>query len=393
MTDPNVDRLLLGGMTPAQFMRRHWQKKPLLVRGAVERVNEIGLGRAQLFRLAQCADVESRLITRFDNGWRLRHGPLPRRALPALDRPGWTLLVQGMDRHEEAMHRFVQRHFDFLPAARLDDAMVSYASDCGGVGPHVDRYDVFLLQTHGRRHWRIGQAKGAGHNVVPDLPLKILAQFAPKQEFLLEPGDMLYLPPNCAHEGTAVGGNCITCSVGFRSPTQHELAADLLMRLADQTGEVEAKRWYRDPTQVAMATPGRIPPELIKFAQVGVRQALQAKHAVERVLGEQLSEPHPTVWFEAGDTLPDSDALQSPLRLDRRSRMLYDAHCIYLNGESRAVSGREARVLRRLADRRQLDASDLRGCGAGLRACLIEWLEAGWLHSECDDDERPGDPA
>ncbi len=391
MTAPDVPCRLLGELTPAQFMQRHWQKKPLLVRSAVADANEIPVARARLFKLAQHADVESRLITGFAGEWRLRHGPLPRRALPALDRPGWTLLVQGVDRHDEAMHRFLQKQFDFLPAARLDDVMVSYASDRGGVGAHVDRYDVFLLQARGQRRWRIGQAKGVGTDFVPDLPLKILARFEPQQAFLLEPGDLLYLPPNWAHEGTAVGADCITCSVGFRAPAQHELAADLLARLADRASEVQEGHHFHDPAQEAVATPGRIPDQLIEFARNAVRQASQVADAVPRVLGEQLSEPHASVWFEAGASPSDTNPLQAPLRLDRRSRMLYDAHCIYLNGESRAASGREARILRRLADRRQLDAVDLRGCSTDLRACLIEWIEAGWLHAEGGAEASPRD--
>ncbi len=135
-------------------MRRHWQRKPLLVRAAWPQATP-PLTRAQLFALAADPDVESRLVCRLGAGWSVRHGPLPRRSLPPLRQAGWTLLVQGVDLFVDAAHQML-RPFRFVPDARLDDLMVSYASDGGGVGPHVDAYDVFLLQLQGRRRWRIG---------------------------------------------------------------------------------------------------------------------------------------------------------------------------------------------------------------------------------------------
>ena len=196
---------LLGGLSPARFMQRHWQKKPLLVRQAVAGIKPL-LSRAELFALAADAAVESRLIVRGADGWQLKRGPLARRALPPLAQRDWTLLVQGVDLHDERAHALLQQ-FRFVPDARLDDLMISYASDGGGVGPHFDSYDVFLLQTHGRRRWRIGRQKNL--SLVEGLPLKILADFQPEQEHVLEPGDMLYLPPRWAHDGVAEG-ECMT---------------------------------------------------------------------------------------------------------------------------------------------------------------------------------------
>lgn len=148
---------LLGGLSPALFMRRVWQRRPLLVRGAWPGVQP-PLSRAALFALAAHDDVESRLVCRDGTRWSVRHGPLPRRTLPPLKQPRWTLLVQGVDLHDEAAHRML-RPFRFVPDARLDDLMISYASDGGGVGAHVDAYDVFLLQLQGRRRWRVGRAR------------------------------------------------------------------------------------------------------------------------------------------------------------------------------------------------------------------------------------------
>jgi len=173
---------LLGGLSAAEFMRRHWQKKPLLVRQAVA-LDGPPVTRNALFDLAARDDVESRLIVRAGSRWSVRSGPIARRQLPPLATRAWTLLVQGVDLHEESAHRLLRR-FRFIADARLDDVMCSYASDGGGVGPHVDSYDVFLLQTRGRRRWRIGRA--AKPRLRDDVPLKMLADFVPGEEWLLD---------------------------------------------------------------------------------------------------------------------------------------------------------------------------------------------------------------
>ena len=165
---------LLGGLSPHDFMRRHWQKRPLMIRAAAPDAGKL-VDRATLFRLAARDDVESRLVVRDGERWSVRQGPIARRALPAATAAPWTLLVQGVDLHLDAAHRLLGR-FRFVPDARLDDLMVSYATDGGGVGPHVDSYDVFLLQLHGRRRWRVGRV-GRKPALRPDAPLKILAGF------------------------------------------------------------------------------------------------------------------------------------------------------------------------------------------------------------------------
>ena len=178
---------LLGGLTPAQFMTRHWQKKPLLVRQAIPGFRPL-LAPGELFALAAREEVESRLVARDGKAWRLQRGPFARRALPSVRKPDWTLLVQGVDLHDRAAHELLHA-FDFLPAARLDDLMISYATDGGGVGPHFDSYDVFLLQAQGRRRWRYGRQRDLA--LREGAPLKILERFEPEEEYVLEPGDML----------------------------------------------------------------------------------------------------------------------------------------------------------------------------------------------------------
>ena len=347
------------------------------------------LGRAELFALAGRDDVESRLIVHEPgrtagkkadsaptSGWRLEHGPLARRALPPLTQPAWTLLVQGLDLHVPAAHDLLTR-FRFVPEARLDDLMISYATDGGGVGPHYDSYDVFLLQVHGKRRWRIGRLKD--DSLLPDVPLKILSQFEAEQEWVLEPGDMLYLPPRWAHDGIAEG-ECMTCSIGFRAPDANGLAAELLVRLAENLDDAR-RQLYRDPAQPATTEPGRMPVDLQAFAADAVMRALRDPLQLQAALGEILTEPKPKVWFELGDPLPEGAGVV----LDARTRMMYDDKHLFANGDSWRAAGADARLLRRLADARRLDARAVAGASPEARELLDQWAEDGWLHPEIPD--------
>lgn len=361
---------LLGGLTPRQFMRRHWQKKPLLIRQAIPGFQPL-LDRSGLFALAGQEGVESRAIVRQAEGdWRLSHGPFARKALPPFKQPAWTLLVQGVDLHVDAVHRLMQG-FRFVPDARLDDLMISWASEGGGVGPHFDSYDVFLLQASGKRHWRIGRQKDLA--LQDGVPLKILQHFEPEEEWVLEPGDMLYLPPKWAHDGVAVDGECMTYSVGFRAPQRGGLAGELALRLAD---EHEDEVLYRDPQQPATEQPAAVPAGLLDFARDGLKQLLANEQALGCALGEVLTEPKPKVWFEE----PTETWCTGAVRLDRRTRMLYDERHIFINGEAFRAGGRDARLMRTLADRRVLDAQSVHRASAEAQALLADWHDAGWLH-------------
>ena len=362
---------LLGGLTATQFMHRHWQKKPLLVRQAIPQFKP-PVERKELFALAAQESVESRLVQRVKGAWKLRHGPFQRRALPGLQTPDWTLLVQGVDLHHDGAHRLLQQ-FRFVPEARLDDLMISYASQGGGVGPHFDSYDVFLLQAHGRRRWRIGRQKDL--TLREGIPLRVLAQFEPEEQFVLEPGDMLYLPPRYAHDGIAED-ECMTYSIGFRSPARAELAQELLVRLAEDAGEDDTTTRYRDAGQPAMAQPAAIPAQLQEFARDALARALAQPRVLERALGEYLTEPKPSVWFEPGA----AGVMLEGVRLDRRSRMMYDTHHVFINGDSYRAGGRDATIMRQLADQRQLSARELARASDDALALLSSWCDAGWAH-------------
>jgi 50S ribosomal protein L16 3-hydroxylase len=365
---------LLGGLSARQFMRQHWQtQRPLLVRQAQPGPSR-WLQPRQLFQLATREGVEARLVRCDDTGrWSLRHGPFASvRSLPARRHSRWTLLVQGVDLHLSTARELLER-FRFVPDASLDDVMVSYASDGGGVGAHLDAYDVFLLQLQGWRRWRIAPPPKRPRWQA-GVPLKLLAGFEPTHDWLLQPGDMLYLPPGWAHEGTAVG-ECLTASIGFRADSTPSLVAQLLPRLADAVDEAGEATPWRNARQAATTQAARIPPSMQSHARRALREALSHRYACNTALGEHLSEPKPQVWFE-----PSDDASwPCALHVHGRSRLLYDDRCVYINGESFVAGGRDALLLRRLADARCLGLADVKRLSPGAAGWVREWLCAGWL--------------
>ena len=367
---------LLGGLSPKIFMQRHWQKKPLVIRQAIPGFAPL-LDRAELMDLLAQEEVESRLVvqasTQGSQAWRMKHGPFARKALPPFKQAGWTVLVQGVDLHDERVHALMEQ-FRFVPDARLDDLMISYATDGGGVGPHFDSYDVFLLQAHGRRRWRIGRQKDL--SLQPDVPLKILANFEPEEEFVLEPGDMLYLPPKYAHDGIAEG-ECMTYSIGFRSPDRAELAQEVLQRLAEQVADELSPGIYKDPKQEAVDRSAAMPAGLVDFAQSALQEALKDPKAVARAVGEYLSEPKASVWFDGSDA-----QVQGAVRLDRKTRMLYDADHVFINGESFHAAGKDSQLMQTLANTRSLAAAEVRRLSAGARLLMDDWCAVGWLHPD-----------
>lgn len=280
MTDP-----LLGGLSAADFLARHWQKTPLLIRQAIPGWHS-PITPDELAGLA-CEDgVESRLVTRRRGRWAVRHGPFGEADFGKLPARDWTLLVQGVDLWEPAVAELRDR-FRFVPDWRLDDVMVSYAPPGGGVGAHVDQYDVFLLQGLGRRRWRIGGAAEVRPAWVPDQPLKLLAEFTPAEEWVLEPGDMLYLPPGWAHDGIAED-DCLTFSIGFRAPSVAELAGRFAAAVADAEDD---ERRYADPDLVPPSNPGEIPEAAIERVRTYLAEKLDDRRFLAGWLGALLTEP------------------------------------------------------------------------------------------------------
>lgn len=382
----NLPLQLLGGISPAEFMRKYWQKKPCIIRNAIPNFKPL-LSRQELFALSQNQDVESRLIVSNGDKWSLAHGPMTAKQIPSIKKPSWTLLVQGVDLHDSAVNELKNR-FRFAPDARLDDLMISYATDGGGVGPHFDSYDVFLLQAHGTRRWRIGKQKDG--TLQANVPLRILSNFKPELTFDLEPGDMLYLPPRYAHDGVAIG-ECMTYSIGFKVPKQVDLGRELLLRYADAVDEenlpdeeltkpvkLKPEVLYRDADQEATPNPAQIPSTLLEFAQQAITKAMADPDALARHLGEHLSEPKSNVWFDASEGAVKLSRKRG-VKLALQSQMMFDARHIFLNGESWRAAGKDAKLMQKLANQRFLDASDLVKASEAAIGLLQDWLEQGWL--------------
>jgi 50S ribosomal protein L16 3-hydroxylase len=373
----------LGSMPVRKFLAQYWQREPLVIRQALPGFESPLTPRA-LFDLSARDGVESRLIDRTGGEVRLRHGPFRRNSIPSSRRPGWTLLVQGVDLQLEAAADLIAR-FRFVPDARLDDLMVSYASDSGGVGPHIDSYDVFLLQALGTRRWQI--ERGPDPACVPDLPIQQLARFRPQQEWLLAPGDLLYLPPGVAHDGVAVG-ECITCSIGFRTPSWSDLASIWSELQSERVSRRQVV--FRDARLTASAHPARLPGRMVEQAHRLLLRGQPGRHDVAMALLRQLSEPKPRVTFEP----PRQPMTRSQfarvvrrvgLRTDRRTRMLYSERTLAVNGELVALRDpQQRRLIRSLADRRVLLAQSRarpdRALPAAMLAQFYEWYLAGWIH-------------
>jgi 50S ribosomal protein L16 3-hydroxylase len=365
----------LGTVPVARFMRTTWQRRPLLLRQALPGFTP-PLDADALLALCRRDDVEARLVERRGDRWSLRYAPLPR--LPARRRSGWTVLLQGADTLHEGAHALLRR-FRFVPDARLDDLMASFATDGGGVGPHVDAYDVFLLQAQGRRRWRIGRQRDL--RWVEGAPLRILADFRPQQELVLEPGDMLYLPPGIAHEGTAIG-ECVTYSIGFRAPSFQELLEPFL---SDVALHAALRGHYVDPGLRPTPHPGALPPAMITRLHRALTRHRPGRADMARFLLVHLSEPKAQIVFERPQRPLQRVAFARAARrqgvaLDRRTRLLYHRAAFAINGEHRADAALWREPLRQLADRRALDAAALRAAGSDtLLDCLHAWYRAGWL--------------
>ena len=365
---------LLGGLTPAAFLRRHWQRRALLVPKAIPGFAGC-LAEPELFALAARDDVESRVVLRERSRWSTLEGPFRKSDFAQLPDKGWTLLVHGVNLHQSSADALLRR-FAFIPYARLDDLMVSYAVPGGGVGAHFDSYDVFLLQASGRRRWRVGRQRDL--SLRRGVPLKMLASFHPTHSWTLAPGDMLYLPPDHAHEGVAVDA-CTTYSIGFRAPSAQELGTAFLDWLRDN---LELAGRYTDPKLAATNEPARIGTRMQTQFTAMLDAIRWDPSTVRRFVGCHLTEPKPSVVFDRPPhpvalrrfTL---DARRRGLCLDARTQILYDARNVYVNGVSVAWPRGSSTVLRRLANQRRIAGVEL--VGAAVLRVLHDWYCDGYL--------------
>ncbi|WP_105104155.1 cupin domain-containing protein [Microbulbifer pacificus] len=320
----------LGEIPVEIFLREYWQKKPLLIRNAFPGF-EAPISGEELAGMALEERIESRIVEEhgIDGPWQLRNGPFTEEDFFALPKTHWTLLVQAVDQWipEVAM---LKDYFRFLPDWRLDDIMISYAADQGSVGPHYDFYDVFLLQAEGTRRWHLGPKADANSPRVEGTPLNILRDFESETSWLLEPGDMLYLPPQYSHWGIAEGG-CTTISIGFRAPSARTMLEDLAAELG--AGLPEHYRY----TDVDLSLPAN--PAEIDGAAVA---------RVQRQLAEWLQQPQNIAqWFGAIMTeakYPDTIALDAGAADDWREE-LAEGGSLILNPGSRCAFCRDPATL------------------------------------------------
>ena len=366
---------LLGELTPSVFLRRHWQRQPLFVAGAMAGCGE-WIRPELLFDLAARDDVESRLVMRARGRWTVQSGPFPRRQWSRMPARGWTLLVQGVEQHCAQGADLLQQ-FSFIPHARLDDLMVSYAPHGAGVGPHFDSYDVFLLQGMGTRRWRISAQKDLA--LVEHAPLRVLKHFRHTQEWIAHQGDLLYLPPQFAHEGVAMEP-CMTLSVGFRAPRHQELASGFLDYLQDA---LHIDGIYQDRDLTLQHHPACLSPAMLKKFSTILNGLRWNEKTILAFSGRYLSEPKAQTQFE-----PPRRALSyaafckrvadKGVRLASASRLLFSGSAFFINGECCTCRGADRKTLIRLADHRCILGFTPTDDTASL---LYTWYRAGYI--EC----------
>ena len=388
--------VFLGGLSPAAFLHRHWQKAPLLIRQAIPEFAS-PLSAEELAGLACEPEVESRLVLEHPGAeppWSVRQGPFAEADFAGLPASHWTLLVQGVNKYLPAVADLLDG-FDFVPGWRIDDVMISYAPAQGSVGPHVDQYDVFLLQGYGHRRWQIAGASVHEAELIPDVPLRILRTFEPDQEWVLEPGDMLYLPPGVPHHGVALD-DCMTFSVGFRAPAAAELVGLFYDEVAAGLREHER---YADPDLEVPAHPGQITPEALAQVQDIIRREYLSRDATERWFGRMITEPKLQEGLEPReDTLTEAQfrarvLAGGVLRRSEYGRFAYidrgtAGALLYVDGQEIALGPDAAPAAPLICDTRRFPPSLLAPCldNAACLAVLTELYQRNALYFE-DEDE------
>jgi 50S ribosomal protein L16 3-hydroxylase len=371
------------GMSAQDFLRDYWQKRPLLIRQALPGFTP-PITPEDLAGLA-CEDAAlSRLIVRDPrtSSWKVRSGPIAEGDFAKLPKTHWTLLVQDVDKWDMDVAALLEQ-FRFLPRWRVDDVMISYAVDGGGVGAHVDQYDVFLLQGLGRRRWRISDDANAPKAFRPELELKILAEFQPTHDWVLEPGDMLYLPPGFAHDGVAEG-DCMTLSIGMRAPSIAEMLGDLVDQLVEPLSEDDR---YTDPD----LAPAGDPYEIDAAALGRVEQAVAALRNLDNTalhawFGRYITGYRSAQTALAPDSPIDAKALDSALgkgagvlrfpwartAWTRRG----DEATLYVAGQAVDCSTGFARLI---CEQREIAAADIAALSASDRGALLALINQGQL--------------
>ncbi|PXW90847.1 50S ribosomal protein L16 3-hydroxylase [Nitrosomonas sp. Nm84] len=369
-----IQAIALGGITLKDFLRDYWQKRPLLIRNALPGFDGL-LTPDELMRLACDEDAQSRLVVQKKGKWHLKHGPFSDNDLARLPKKQWTLLVQDVNHFLPSARDLLSR-FRFIPHARLDDLMVSFAPKGGGVGPHFDSYDVFLLQGMGSRRWQISAQQD--DQFIADAPLRVLRNFQPEQEWVLEAGDMLYLPPHYAHNGIAED-DCMTYSIGFRAPSHHELITQFLNYLQDN---VAMEGRYSDPDLQLQLHSSKISAAMQSQVNSILKKIKWNRSDIEDFLGIYLSEPKTHVFFEQPAKPLTPNIFQQKIKkngvqLNLKSRMLSGNNKIFINGEVYKVSTNTYKELIKLADDQEL--LPFYEIGSEAKKVLYQWYVSGYI--------------
>ena len=378
--EPDQHPRFLGGLSCQEFLTKHWQKQPLFVRnGFPEWAHCLSPDELAGFALEEA--VESRiLIERRDGHWDLEHGPFPEAMFAELPEQHWTLLIQAID-HYVPEFAVLLDQFGFLPQWRIDDLMMSYAATGGSVGPHYDYYDVFLIQISGQRHWQIGARCDDRSPLIPGLPVRILENFSCENEWITEPGDVLYLPPGMAHQGVALDDDCMTLSVGFRAPSYADLISEYSHYLA---GQLEGSDRYQDPDIEARSARGRhggllLPEDVERFA-TRLNTILADRHSLSRCLAGYLSQPKYDDVSPQPCELSDTEIRQlltqdNYLQRDENSRFIWspaDDEPLFINGEQHHFPASARTLAEAITRQRRLSCKTLMGSANDPAA--IDWL-------------------
>ncbi len=361
--NPDTPLQLLGGLTAREFLRDYWQKKPLLIRQAIPDFVS-PLTPDELAGLSLEEEIESRLVVEHgEHPWELRRGPFADDTYSQLPERDWTLLVQAVDQFIPEVAELLE-HFRFLPSWRIDDVMISYAAPGGGVGPHFDNYDVFLLQGYGQRRWQIGQMCDSDSPLLAHADLRILAEFAGTDEWVLEPGDMLYLPPRLAHFGTAVD-DCMTYSIGFRAPS----AAEVLTHFTDFLAQFlsDEERYSDADIQPVASDPAQIQRDALERLKGLLNEHMSDERLLLTWFGQFMTEPrYPELV--AGEDLEEDDLLsaleQGAVIIRNPSARLAwsevdDDLLLFASGQSRLLPGNLRELLKLVCSADALHAENL----------------------------------
>jgi len=343
-----------GDLTVEEFLSDYWQQKPLLIRNAFPNFEPV-ITSDELAGLSLEQEVESRLIQfKPDRSeYQLDCGPLNEETFANLPESDWTLLVQAVD-HYSPKAKALLNAFNFIPNWRIDDLMISYATPGGGVGPHYDNYDVFLIQAEGTRRWELGGIESSQSPRLADAPVLILSEFKSQESFDLEPGDMLYLPPQVAHNGVATSEDCVTYSAGFRAPSD----AEILRTVSDHIGEsLTSEERFSDAKRSVCLSPGEIDQASIDQITKRLTELLTNRDQLETALGSLFSEPKYPDQAESLDPEGYQDWIQDAeefgIEIAPNNRLLYlegEQFKLFCNGERLTIDESEKALAKQLAD-------------------------------------------